>query len=702
MPGSMSKISRTLSEPGNTTARRGLAGSLAGEYRRKDALWVRGEVGVSRALAASAALRYDSVRDHLFGTATFKPAAYPTLGLSDIPGTHGQFEWTRRATTRLTAETFATYDAYQLQSQRQTISNGAFLLRYAAAPRVTLTTGAAVTDLRTPARSVRTISIPAGIAYDTKSFGASLSARILDNDNASRRGDVIHLGARANHRGFNTSLWLERQRQAPTLDLIFSQEPGLALALARLGISVRSPEDVSRVLRDNAALFNLGYIEGVTVNLTPLRWRAGFDASWIGKGDGRDRIHFHAIADRDENVGTTRTTTIGTLGYSRRVLAQTEVFGSLSWWRGGAQTLQQDGKSVEAGVRQRFDGVPALLQRSIAIEGIVFLDPEMRGAPRGAAPLPDVIVVLDGTRSTRTDIRGAYAFRDVTPGSHSVAAQLPPIPPAFFTTASNVEVSGKSHVDFGLIWSSARLSGRVASDANIGIAGLTIVAIAPNGARMTTTTESDGSFLFAVPAGSYRVALMPEALPPGYTTEEKEQRITLEADHPRTVPLAVRAMRSVAGTAARAQEVTIASLGRTAAVDASGNFVFRSLPSGSVTLAARIGGRLVQRELMLPAEPTILSDIVLGTVTEITVATPSTPPPPPESGRFVVQIGAFRESVNARELSTRLTRLGEDPFTDLRDGLLLVRTGPFNSRIAATIASQRLQRAGINAYVISR
>jgi len=279
---------------------------------------------------------------------------------------------------------------------------------------VTLTTGAVVTGLRTPMRSVRTIALPAGIAYDAKSFGASLSARILDNDNASRRGDVIRLGAGASRRAFTTSFWIERQRQAPTLDLIFGQEPGLALALQRLGISVHSPEDVARVLRENAALVNLGYIEGVTVNLTPLRWQAGFAAGWMGKGEGRDQLRFRAIASRDENVGATRTNALATLGYSRRVLRQTEIFGSLSWWRGGVRLFEQNGKSIEAGVRQRFDGVPALLQRSVAIEGVAFLDPEMRGAAAGAAPVPDVIVVLDGTRSTRTDAKCSRS-RPTTP-----------------------------------------------------------------------------------------------------------------------------------------------------------------------------------------------------------------------------------------------------------------------------------------------
>jgi len=682
-----------FSEPKQTTARSGVAGAMAGEYRRADALWFRGEVGVSRALAASADLRYDGARDHLFGHATFKPAAYPTLGISDTPGAHGELSWSHRATSRLTAETFANYDDYRLQSLRQTFSNGSLTIRYAATPRVTLTSGAAVTDLRTPSRSIRTIAVPAGVAYDRPSFGASLSARILDNDNASRRGDVIRLGARASHSGFTTNLWIERQRQAPTLDLIFREEPGQALALERLGISVHSPDEIARVLRDNAALVNLGYIEGVNVNLTPRRLQAGFDASWIGTGEGRDQLRFHAIADRDESVGSTRTAAVGTLSYSRRVLAQTDAFASVSVWRGGARAFEQQGKSIEAGVRQRFDGVPAMLQRHVAIEGVVFLDPEMRGSVTGATPLPDVIVVLDGTRSTRSDANGAYSFRDVPPGAHSVLAQLPASRAAFFTTASRVEVTGSAHVDFGVVWSSARINGRVTSDANRGISGVTIAATGSNNVRVTATTDSDGAFTLAVPSGAYRVSLVPETLPAGYSTDETERKVALEADKPQTTSFAARALRSVAGTAAGAREVGIASLDRRAAVETNGAFVFRSLPAGRLTLTAEVGGRVRTQEVMLPAEPITLHDVVFAA--SAVAATPTSRP-------FVVQAGAFRESANARELSDRITRLGQTPFTVAGDGLILVRTGPFATRADATIASARLHHAGIDAYVMTK
>src|SRR4029077_10621572 len=135
----------------------------------------------------------------------------------------------------------------------------------------------------------------------------------------------------------------------------------------------------------------------------------------------------------------------------------------------------------------------------------------------------------------------AYSFHDAGSGSHSVIAQLPTVHPAFFTTPSRVEVSGRAHVDFGVVWASARVDGRVASDANIGIPGVTIAAIAPNEIRVSATTDSDGAFALAVPAGVYRLSMIPETLPPGYVTEEPERAVTLEAGLPQTMSFGVTA-----------------------------------------------------------------------------------------------------------------------------------------------------------------
>src|ERR1019366_2082505 len=124
--------------------------------------------------------------------------------------------------------------------------------------------------------------------------------------------------------------------------LIFREEPGLELALLRLGISVTSPEDLARVLQDNAVLINLGFIEGVTVNLTPLRRQAGIDVA-LDSPDMRTQLRLHAVTDRAEGVGAVRSSTIATLTYSRRLFEATDIFGSYSKWRTGLLSRQTHG-----------------------------------------------------------------------------------------------------------------------------------------------------------------------------------------------------------------------------------------------------------------------------------------------------------------------------------------------------------------------
>jgi hypothetical protein len=384
--------------------------------------------------------------------------------------------------------------------------------------------------------SIRTTGIPAGLSYDARQFGAAASYRLLENSQSSRRGDSLRLSGHASNGGLTVNAWVERQRRAPSLDLIFHDAPGLELALLRLGITVRTPEDLSRVLRDNAALINLGYIDGVSVNLTPRRVQSGIDAAF-NSADTRNQFRLHAAVDRSEGVSSTQQSMLATISYTRRLLSSTDIYGSYSRWRTGFSSRSVDGSSVEAGVRHRFDGLPQFLQRSGTIDGFVFLDPQQRGAhDETTSPLGDIVVMLDDTRSARTEKSGAYTFHDVAPGRHRVAAKVGASKPAYFTTPSTAELSAQGHADFGLVWSPARIIGHVVSDANVGIAGAAINAKTTKGADMSATTDSEGAFVVAGPAGEYTLDLAAESLPAGYTIKAKSSRVVnAPADQPVTV-----------------------------------------------------------------------------------------------------------------------------------------------------------------------
>jgi hypothetical protein len=695
-----------LSEPSGTAARKGVIAALAVEKKIGETLYARGEIAMSRSPAGSAEIRYNSDADILRARASYKPADFPTLALSDVPGTHAEGDWSHRATRKLQFDSYGSYDQLTTTSFRQTIGIANIAARYQLSRSLSMLTGLNTTFVREPSTSFRTIGIPVGLLFDTTHFGTSASYRLLETSNTNRRGDVLRFGVRAGTGLFRVDAWAERQRQAPTLDLIFREEPGLELALLRLGISVRSPEDLARVLQDNAALINLGYIEGVTVNLTPLRRQAGIDLA-IDSPNMRNQLRLHAVTDRAEGVGASRSATIATLTYTRRLFEATEVFGSYSKWRSGIVSHQINGSAYQVGIRQRIDGVPAFLRRSGTIQGIVYLDPKLNGARiEGTTPVAGVAVTLDESRTEQTDASGHYAFRDVAPGIHHVAAEVSASKPAFFTTPSRVEVEPSASADFGLIWSSARVNGRIISDASLGIAGVIVSAMTSDGKQLTATTDSDGAFALAMPAGKYSIAFTPESLPSGYVSNGATTHdVDLNPDRPEQLAFEVRALRSVSGSAIGATEVRIEPLGSTAIVDASGNFVFRSLPSGTFTIIAGAATRIVT----LPAEPTTLSVTFNSALAlpPIIAATPASPAiartlvRENRDLRFRVQAGAYRVAENVNIARNQIERLGYRAYVTTSGTIQLVSAGPFASRSEADRAAGRLSKAGIEAIVVT-
>jgi hypothetical protein len=80
--------------------------------------------------------------------------------------------------------------------------------------------------------------------------------------------------------------------------------------------------------------------------------------------------------------------------------------------------------------------------------------------------------------------------------------------------------------------------------------------------------------------------------------------VTADAVAVHRVTFVVRALRSIAGKADGSTKVPIEPLGRTVTSDASGNFVFRSLPAGTFTVTANGYSRTVN----LPAERVMVND----------------------------------------------------------------------------------------------
>jgi rare lipoprotein A len=84
-----------------------------------------------------------------------------------------------------------------------------------------------------------------------------------------------------------------------------------------------------------------------------------------------------------------------------------------------------------------------------------------------------------------------------------------------------------------------------------------------------------------------------------------------------------------------------------------------------------------------------------------------TPPQPqpraatPRTGRYVIQVGAFSQEVNAKALQKKLAGIGQDATID-HTSLYLVRIGPFETRDQAASVRAKLEAAGISAIITTQ
>jgi hypothetical protein len=586
--------------------RRGAVASLLADYGDSDSLRARGEIGISRGLGGALQLAMNRGENLLRADVRYEPRRFAGAGPSDLHGFYSDASWSGRLTDRITTFVDASANHYILPrfEQRSVTSNAEVRMR--ATKTISFIGGANFGDFQAivpSGSSTRSLVLPAGFALDFAHGGLTALARFGDSSSSSvTRG--FRFSGRVSGGGFFASAYVDRQNEAPTLQFIFRERPDLALAIEQLGLTAESPQDIARLLRDNAALINLGFIEGATVDLSLLRTQAGLELAWQSSAASRQQLRLRLIHDRAERVAFATTSNIAILSYSRRLSDATDLQASFSTWTTKTGASSTHDRSVDVGVRRRFDELPSLGGGTIS--GTVFTDEEMHG-DRGADSngIEGVEVQLDGARSSTTDTRGRYAFSSVSKGAHRVAARLPE-PSSYFTTASKTVAAAGDVVDFGIANTPARLIGSVVSDAGLGVGGI-VIALTRGDRRITATSGDDGHFSIAAPPGEWRAGIDRDSLPSVYIVSYEVHDIALERSAPKTMNFAVTAIRSIAGHLPERGEVEVVELKRRVATDEHGNFLFRSMPAGTFTLVSGSASAKVT----LSREPVSLKDVIL-------------------------------------------------------------------------------------------
>ena len=576
--------------------------SMAYDFSPSDALHARAEVGWGGTLGTAGQLAWDGDHDRLRADVRYEPRGFAIVGPIDIHGLYSDASWsTRRG--RFSADVDASANRFDLTRFTERTNTANAQLSYAVTRRTSLLSGIMYGSFN----GVATTRVPLGLQYERFNFGGSATYFAGRTSGAGRLANGFRLSAHASAGAFHVNGWFDRQTDTPTLDLILRDDPALALALEELGIVATSPQDIARALRENAALINLGFIEGVTVNLAPLRRQAGVEASWLGVGAAQRQLRFRLLRNEIESVSGRTTTSIATLTYAQHLSGSTEAFAGVSLLQtrmNGQRTPNQ--RFVEAGIRQRFDDLPRFGGGTIA--GTVFADDVMNGSLLpGAKGLDGIAVDLDGRSQTRSDRNGNYAFRAVGAGVHRLTVRAGAT--SYFTTPSSVDVEAPVVVNFGIAASPAHLIGHVLDDTGAGLGGVT-VSIRSNRRDVGATSMTDGKFSIAAVPGEYELRIATDTLPSGYSMAGPDiMNVVLDPASPKEATFRVRANRSISGIATPNARIEIPRLFRSAVADAQGHFVFRGLPAGELTLVS--GSHSVR--LTLPATPAVIDNVSLVT-----------------------------------------------------------------------------------------
>ncbi|HYC58366.1 MAG TPA: SPOR domain-containing protein [Thermoanaerobaculia bacterium] len=702
-------ITSLFAFPGADEMRSGTRGAVASvlyEYKPDDHLIARGEVAWGGKPGASAEVAYQSKRDQVRLDVRYRPRGF--AGLSSVAsGFFADGAWNTTLSPKWTADFGTSAYEYDLAQFQQRAVTGSGEVRFAATDALSIFTGARYGRFSTPseAADTRSIVIPAGMQFQLAQFALGGTYRYSRNSTTNEGGHGIRLTARASTRSFHASGYFDYETQAPTLQLIFSESPELALALAELGITATTSEDIARALRDNAALIAQGFIEGVTIDLATARTQAGFDLAWIDPSEARRQLRFRLLVNRSEGVDAETTVAIASLSWSQQISAANDIVAAYSLLRTTAGNVRFTQPLVELSIRHRFNKLPSLPSlRGGTIAGYVFLDENLDGVADGDARIRDAEIELDGAHKTRTGANGSFAFRGVKGLTHQVVARLGSQSDAFFTTPSRVETTSGGEVRFGVAYTPARAIGTVVDDVGDGIAGLTLVA-SRGEHRFQEITNGNGKASVALPTGEWEISISPSSVPPGYSlTTLESQTVSLERGKSADVRFLLKANRSISGrvVGARSAEVTIEPTGRRMVTDKEGRYSFRSLLPGTYTIATTVAQKRITRSVTIPRAPATLKDVDLAASEEPQISAVATEAVGERPGTmYFVQLGVYRQPENATATATRARSAGFEPQLVADASTTIVRVGPFTTVAEAKATAEQLQRVGMETAVLS-
>lgn len=598
--------------PDSTGGAKGVVALGAERGQAADPVHLRGEIGWGGRPGASFDLDWRQPRRQAWVRGRVQPDGFATMKIGHAPGHYLDSAWTETVTTDTTA-TFSgsvtRLDTAQLESRS---GSARVDLRHQLADHWSTTGSVGTGEYRSNQSSLlRRGTASLGLSHDRSAWGWSAVYRYQTVSGASTAGHGGRVSVRGRTAdGWRSNLFIDAQQQAVTRDLILQDRTDISRALTELGINATNPDDLVRLLSDNAALLASRGVAVGPLELNPLRMQTGLDVAWRSPGAWGPELGLRAIVDEVKGVASQRRSLIGTLYANWRLQGHTDIGLGYSRWSTQRNQDPRDTRyAFQVSLRTTFDKLALPGAGSHAITGRVTVE-----AAASDEPLAGIEVVLDRNRRTRTDAAGRFSFESPGAGMHRIEAVLPVSAEAYFTSPSIQTVQAGAQADFALSFSAARLTGVVTTETGLPLEGVA-VRLAGH-AQATTTTDSAGAYRFAVPAGSGTVELVAESLPAGYELGALVPApVQLAQGAPARADFAIQTQRSVQGVveglAGTRATVRVLETGREAGTDTAGRFVLVGLPAGPVTLQVRSSLGESRHVLDLPPQPAVLRDITL-------------------------------------------------------------------------------------------
>lgn len=625
----------------NPLATPGGIGTLYYQHIQSEHLRYSVEVGVGTGIAFAGKLDTESKKQQFHGDFHYESPGIASLAINELHGRTADLSWNRLFRKKFQTQAYGNETEINLKTEKQDIDTATFNQMYWITRHIAATAGLMGSRYVSQVPVAPTLTSEGYLAGPTlmwKHVGASFQFQNLHNSGNTPGSKNYQLNLQGTAGHWNASAFFDSQSQTPVFAPVQSGQADLRAILQYESATAVTPAQMSQFLKETSALGTQGYIQPLTVGVAVKRQQYGTTIDWSSERAGH--LSFNGLINTSTGgtVPDLRLTTGGVI-WTRKLGIRNSINTGFSMFQTTSGGQSSTRPIIQISIQHQLYSVPRWFVpgRRGTIEGHVFVDSNYaQQYSSGAPPLADVLVYLDGRRSTHTDKNGYFVFHGVPFGTHRVEADYKDSRPFYYTTSSPKSVSTGGTADFGICFAQGHIFGKVTTDAGFGLqATLTVEG---KGFQREIETNSDGTAeVDGLPDGVYTVRAMTSTLPPGYSLSDLEdQSVSVTANQSGHFLFKIAAQRSIAGKVQAFQTsngksfpiagaaITIPGLKRKSHTDAQGRFLFRHLPPGDVTISFEYDGKQYTRDVSLAAAP----DIEDGIDITVPVTTAATTPPP--------------------------------------------------------------------------